>query len=44
MLAERDSFPLRKGGLEIRKLQGVGPVTIIGSAKNFEDFEDLIDF
>ena len=43
VVAQRDTFPFRKCRLEVRKLQSVRPVTLVGSSENFEYLEDLVD-
>lgn len=43
MFVHRDALPLRKGRLEVSKLQSLGPVVLGRSALHLENFEDLVN-
>lgn len=43
VLLHGNAVELGEGRLEVRQLQGIGPVVLVGRAEHFEYFEDLID-
>ena len=44
MLGHGHSLELGESLFKIIKFQGVRPVVLVGSAKNFENLEDLVNF
>lgn len=43
MLTHRYTLELGERGLEVRELQGVWPIVLVGSSQHFEYFKNLVD-